>query len=130
MISEDMFNKLVDEAIDELPEEWRKMLDNVAIFVEDFPTPEQAKIFRLREENIMLLGLYEGIPQTRRARYGVGGQLPDKITLFRIPIVSVTHTKEDLVAQIKDTLRHEIGHHFGMSEEEIRNTQSSGVRDS
>lgn len=114
------FHYYIDLALAEMPKEFRDKLDNVAIFVEDFPTREQVIKFRLREERIMLLGLYEGIPQTQRGRYGIGGAVPDKITLFRQPILSVVKNQTELVKQIKDTLYHEIGHHFGMSEEEIR----------
>lgn len=113
------FHYYIDAALAQMPQEFREKMNNVAIFVEDFPTPEQVVKFRLREEKIMLLGLYEGIPQTQRGRYGIGGAVPDKITLFRGPILSVAKTREQLVKQIKDTLYHEIGHHFGMSEEEI-----------
>lgn len=113
------FDSYIQQALDEMPSEFHEKLDNVNIFVEDFPTAEQAVKFRLREENKMLLGLYEGIPQNKRGRYGVGGAVPDKITLFRIPIMSVVRNERELIKQIKDTLYHEIGHHFGMSEEDI-----------
>lgn len=113
------FDPYIQKALEEMPTEFREKLDNVNIFVEDFPTREQAIKFNLRAERKILLGLYEGIPQNKRGRYGVGGALPDKITLFRVPILSIVRTQEELVKQIKDTLYHEIGHHFGMSEEDI-----------
>lgn len=121
---EDEFGKLVDMAMMELPEEFRAKLDNVAVFVEDFPSQEQIVKFRLREENRMLLGLYEGIPQTKRGiHYGIGGAIPDKITIFRYPILSIARSAEHLKELVKDTLFHEIGHHFGMSEEDIERAQ-------
>lgn len=120
----DEFYKFIDEALEEMPDEFRDKLDNVNIFVEDYPSPEQVAKFKLREENKTLFGLYEGIPQNRRGRYGIGGAVPDKITLFLYPILSYAHTKQELVKQIKDTLYHEIGHHFGMSEEDIRKAQT------
>lgn len=123
------FGKYVDEAVEQLPEEFRERLDNVAIFVEDFPTREQIIKFRLREERRMLLGLYEGIPQTQRGiRYGIGGAVPDKITVFRYPILSLAQSREHLIELIRDTVYHEIGHHFGMSEEDIERAQSDRMR--
>lgn len=103
------FEEYVDEAIKGLPKEFREKLDNVSVFVEDWP-----------RNNAPLLGLYEGIPKTRRGSYGVGGAVPDKITLFKYPILSIAHSPEHLIKLIRDTLYHEIGHHFGMSEEDIR----------
>jgi len=107
-----------------LPKEFREKLDNVSIFIEDLPTREQIGKFDARHENFTLLGLYEGVPQTRRSNYGVGGAVPDKITLFRYPILSFAHSQEHLIELIRDTLWHEIGHHFGMSEEDIRKAQA------
>ena len=117
------FQYYIDKALQEMPQEFRDRMDNVNIFVEDYPSPEQVIKFRLRQERITLLGLYEGIPQNRRGRYGIGGAVPDKITLFRLPILAHARTKEELVKQIKDTLYHEIGHHFGLSEQEIHEAQ-------
>lgn len=108
-----------------MPSEFREKMDNVSIFVEDFPSLEQIKKFKLREENKTLLGLYEGIPKTKRGNYGIGGAVPDKITLFRYPILSFVRSERELVKQIKDILFHEIGHHFGMSEAEIKKAQAS-----
>lgn len=119
----DEFEDYVSEAMKLLPKEFRDKLDNVAIFVEDYPTREQIGKSNKRNENFTLLGLYEGTPQTRRGHYGVGGAVPDKITLFRYPILSFARSREHLVEMIKDTLFHEIGHHFGMSEEDIRSAQ-------
>lgn len=106
-----------------MPKEFRDKMDNVTIFVEPFPSEQQIRKFRLREEHKMLFGLYEGVPQTKRANYGIGGAIPDKITLFMIPILRVAKTKEELKKQIRSTLYHEIGHHFGMSEEDILKAQ-------
>lgn len=113
------FDEYVDIAIEQLPKEFSLALDNVNIFVEDFPTPNQLHKLRMRRGHT-LLGLYEGIPKTKRGSgYGVGGTMPDKITLFRYSILSIVTTKEELIKQIRNTLYHEIGHHFGLSEEEL-----------
>ena len=114
------FDYHIQKALEALPQEFREKLDNVGIFVEDYPSEEQIAKYDLRKEKMMLLGLYEGIPKTKRANYGVGATLPDKITLFKYPILSVASTQSELIKQIKATLYHEIGHHFGMSEEQIR----------
>ncbi len=120
---EDEFTNYVNKALEELPAEFKEKLDNVNIFVEDYPTREQFVKLRMRPEHTLLLGLYEGIPQTKRGNYGQG-VLPDKITLFKMPILSLAQNREHLVQLIKDTLFHEVGHHFGMSEKEIRDAQS------
>ena len=120
---EEEFDEYVALALKQLPKEFRDKLDNVEIFVEEYPTWQQEEKFNLRKENRTLLGLYEGIPQTRRGNYGIGPTVPDKITLFRFPILSHAKSKQHLVQLIKDTLFHEIGHHFGMSEEQLSKAQ-------
>ena len=107
---------MVDEAIESIPEEFQEKFDNVDIFIEDWPTLDQLQKSNAR----MLLGLYEGVPQTRRGRYGVGPTLPDRITIFREPIVRIARTRPQIKKIVRDTVLHEVGHHFGMSEEEIR----------
>lgn len=114
------FRKLVDKALEELPDEFKEKLDNVTVFVEDLPTREQ--LIRTGTRGT-LLGLYEGVPQTRRGRYGVGPTVPDRILLFRIPILSMSRSLEEVERQVKDTVLHEIAHHFGMDEERIRRAQ-------
>lgn len=116
-ISDHEFDQLVTKAMNELPQEYIKQLDNVAIVYADEPTDEQ--IHRMKvDNNHLLLGLYEGIPRTQR-----GGNysmvLPDKITLFKRPMLAVTHTKEALSEQIKRTLWHEIAHHYGLGHDRI-----------
>lgn len=120
---EDAFYDYIDQALSQMPEEFQNKLNNVSIFVEPHPSAEQARQFRLREENKILFGLYEGVPQSRRGRYGIGATVPDKITLFMYPILSRVRTREELIKQIKGTLYHEIGHHFGMSEKDIERAQ-------
>ena len=71
----------------------------------------------------MLLGLYEGVPQTRRGRYGIGGHLPDKITIFKIPIERIARSKVHLIQIVVNTVRHEIAHHFGMDEHRVRDAE-------
>ena len=86
----------------------------MAIVVEDVPTPQQIAKLRLPRW-VLLFGLYEGTPQTKRGNYSM--VLPDKITIFKNSILAVSRSEEELKAQVRSTVIHEIGHHFGMSEE-------------
>ncbi|HYM65635.1 MAG TPA: metallopeptidase family protein [Candidatus Sulfotelmatobacter sp.] len=116
-MDDEKFNKLVSEALDSLPEEFAEKLNNVSITVDEFPTP-----YQLRKSNLppwaLLLGLYEGVPQTKRGNYY--SNIPDKITIFKNAILRVSQTEEQVRAQVRATVIHEIGHHFGLSEEELR----------
>ncbi|MDP2659656.1 MAG: metallopeptidase family protein [Dehalococcoidia bacterium] len=100
-----------------LPGPIRDRISNVAIVVEDEPTPAQ-----LAEAGVgpgaTLLGLYTGIPLTERTtNYGM--VLPDRITIFRRPILEFCHSEEELMDQVRRTVLHEIGHHFGLSEADL-----------
>jgi len=108
------FEKLVAQAIDEIPAEFLAQLKNVAIVVEDEPSEEQIKKLRLRKD-MTLLGLYEGVPLTRR-NAGYGMVLPDKISIFKNSIELVARTPEEIKKLAQDTVRHEIAHHFGSGE--------------
>lgn len=115
------FEELVLAAVKELPEEFRIKLDNVAIVVEDVPSPRQ--IFRLRLPPwASLFGLYEGVPLTKRGA-GYSFVLPDKITIFQKPIELFYKTPGRIKQKVKETVRHEIAHHFGMSEREIQEAE-------
>ena len=116
-MTRDAFLRLVDEAMTTIPLRFRDALTNIAIVVEDEPS-----IMQLAEVDIeppdTLLGLYEGTPLTERA-WAHGNALPDKITLFQLPIEDASDDEDDMVVAIGETLIHEIGHYFGLSEEEI-----------
>ncbi len=116
-MDEGKFRELVEEAIDSLPEEFAKRLNNVSIVVEDTPTQELLRSLKLPAWTL-LFGLYQGIPQTKRVGYS--GVLPDKITIFKNPIERVSRTEEEIKAQVRATVIHEIGHHFGLSEEDLK----------
>lgn len=114
------FDALVEDAVKLLPKEFGDILDNVNIFVADLPSRDQMLKMRRKGVGGLLLGLYEGIPQTKRGRgYGVGGNMPDRITIFKLPILRVSRNAEDVKVRVVETVLHEIGHHFGMSEDEI-----------
>jgi predicted Zn-dependent protease with MMP-like domain len=116
-MDENRFRELVKEALDSLPKEFSEKLDNVSVVVDDFPTPYQLAKSRLGP-HVLLLGLYEGVPQTKRGNYY--SAIPDKITIFKNAIEIVAITEEQIKAQVRKTVIHEIGHHFGLSEEELR----------
>ncbi len=105
------------KAMDELPQSYVKRLDNVAIVYADEPSPEQVTRMRL-DNNHLLLGLYEGIPKTQRGS-GYNLVLPDKITLFKRPILAVSRDMDELFEQIKRTLWHEMAHHYGLNHADI-----------
>lgn len=112
------FENLVDEAIDSIPEPLFRYMENVEILVEEWPTQAQRRSVEIGEGNL-LLGLYEGIPLTgRTSNYGL--VLPDKITIFRRPILIVTPPNDEAIrSQIRRTVLHEIAHHFGISDERL-----------
>ncbi len=111
------FQALVDEAIDSLPEKFRAAMTNMAIVVEDDPTPAQLAEVEIEPPDT-LYGLYEGIPLPER-EWNHGNTLPDKITLFRKPILEDSLDDDDVVVGIGETLIHEVGHYFGLDEDEI-----------
>ncbi len=116
-LRQDEFEKILKERLEQIPEKFRRMLDNVALVIEEEPTREQRKTAGLRRDET-LFGLYEGIPRTKRTS-GYSGVLPDKITIFRRPILEEAKTPEDVKKIVRDTVWHEIAHHFGLGEEDI-----------
>lgn len=116
-LTDQEFDALISRAMDKLPQEYIKGLDNVAIVYADWPDEHQAKKAGLREHNI-LLGLYEGIPLTQRGA-GYSFVLPDKITLFKKSILMVARDEASLFEQIKRTLWHEIAHYYGLDHDRI-----------
>lgn len=123
-LTDQEFDALITRAMDELPQEYIKGLDNVAIVMADEPNEEQQVKMRLREEGKILLGLYEGIPLTQRGN-GYTFVLPDKITLFKHSIMRVVHSEEELFEQIKRTLWHEIAHYYGLNHDRIHKLENS-----
>ena len=116
----DEFERVAQAEFDHLPEKFRSAIDNVRIVVAE-DAPRTLSIRKGYSPRGVLLGLYEGIPLTRRGTgYGMYPVTPDTITLFQRSIESVSRTDQEVRALIRDTLIHEIGHYFGMSEREIR----------
>ena len=112
-ITDELFDQLIQRAMTELPQDYVSNLDNLAITYADEPTPEQLIANNVGPHQL-LLGLYEGIPQTARYASSYSGVLPDKITLFKYPILAVAPTDAEFYEQIKRTLWHEIAHHYGL----------------
>jgi len=112
------FEELVDEAMDELTPEFAGRLDNISLIVADKATPEQLAKVGVRNPN-NLLGLYEGIPLTERPR-AYAGALPDRISIFRLPIQAMSRTDDEIKNQVRNTVMHELGHYFGMTEADLR----------
>ncbi len=105
------FEELVDEAVEQLPRRFRDKLENVVIMVEDVPP-------RGLERDGLLLGLYHGVPRTQRSVFF--STPPDQIFLYQRNIEAICRNDEQVRRQIRKTLLHEIGHYFGLSEEELR----------
>ena len=122
-MTRDEFRALVDEALLGIPGEFRDAMKNIAIVVEDEPSARALAEVGL-EGNDTLLGLYEGTPLTER-QWAHGNVLPDKITLFQNPIEESSEDREDTIVAIAETLIHEIGHYFGLSEEEIEEIEQN-----
>lgn len=111
------FVDLVAEALDELPEPFASHLENVDIVVEDEPTPDDLARTGVSPGGT-LYGLYQGVPQTERGP-GYTFVMPDKITIFRGPILRVCADEEEAYDQIAETVVHEIAHHFGISDDRL-----------
>lgn len=101
------FEDLVGEALDTIPPGLTEVMRNVVIVVEDDPPP-----------GVVLLGLYEGVPLTERGDT-YAGVLPDRITIFRHPLLAICETPDELVREVRVTVVHEIAHHFGIGDERL-----------
>ena len=113
-VSRERFEELVADALDEIPEALGKVMDNVAVFVEDWPTAGQ-----LPRGRGTLLGLYQGIDLTRRSPLSYAGAMPDRITIFRGPISRLSATEAQLKDLVRTTVVHEVAHHFGISDRRL-----------
>ena len=111
------FEKLVAEALRDIPKFFRDEMDNVAVVVEDQPSLELLKEMDIEPPD-SLYGLYQGTPLPER-EWNYGNTLPDRIAIYQQPIVEDCEDEDDIVDCIAETVMHEFGHHFGMSEEEM-----------
>ena len=117
-MQKEKFEALVASAIDSLPPEFQCKLENVDVVVEDWPTARQLRRGK-HGHPTQLLGLYQGVPQTRRGR-GYGLVLPDKISIFQKPIEAQCRFGDEIEAKVGEVVRHEIAHHFGLDEKTLR----------
>ena len=115
-VSDEQFQDLINKALESLPGEHAKNIENVAILYQDVPDEEQREKTNLGPHQT-LLGLYEGVPLSRRQ--GMQPVLPDKITLFRIPLQMHANTVNELQEEIRHTLWHEIAHYYGLDHDKI-----------
>ena len=114
------FEKLVEKIFDQLPKKFQSSIENVRIIIEDYPSDSLTQQLRLSSRE-QLLGLYQGVPLPHRTSwYGRSPVVPDTISLYQKNIERRSRTDEELERNVRETLMHEIGHYFGMTEEEIR----------
>ena len=111
------FSALVEEALQEIPRRFRAAMTNVAVVVEDEPSPDVLEDLEI-EPGDTLFGLYQGTPLTERS-WGYGNTLPDRISIYQRPIEDACEDDEEIRDCVAETVIHEFGHYFGMSEEEI-----------
>jgi predicted Zn-dependent protease with MMP-like domain len=118
-VSREKFERLVEEALARLPAKYRRYFANIVITVEDYPGEEDRE--RLAPGKELLLGLFSGIPYPGRGGFfEIPSPLSDRIILFQQNIEAICSDEDELIRQIKATLVHEVGHYFGLSEEELR----------
>jgi predicted Zn-dependent protease with MMP-like domain len=119
-VSKEEFSALVEEALDQLPDEFKEALDNVAVMVEEEPSQEDLEEVGIdpgdpdRDE---LLGLYQGTPLTERD--GFYSALPDRVLIYRGPILRSCETRRQVIREVRETVQHELGHYFGLEEHEL-----------
>jgi predicted Zn-dependent protease with MMP-like domain len=109
------FERLVEEALDSLPERFAALLDNVVVVVEEEPSASDLDV--MEDEHGELLGIYRGTPMTRRSYDSF--RMPDQIAIFRGPILRVSRGPQEAQRQIRETVIHELGHYFGLSDAEM-----------
>lgn len=112
------FRRLVGQAIDRLPGEFRERLENIAIVVEDAPSDDQIRSAGLDPDEDTLLGLFEGVPLAEHG-HDASMALPDRIVIFYQPLIEVCASDNEIREEIRLTLVHEIAHYFGLDEDEI-----------
>lgn len=111
------FESLVEKALEDLPEEFGDLLDNVVVLVEDEPDPEDLEALGM-EPGEELLGLYQGTNRLERDSY-YNAALPDRILIYRGPILRRCDTRREVIREVRDTVVHELGHYFGMEEDQM-----------
>lgn len=119
-VSREEFEALVEEALTQLPAEFRAALDNVAVMVEEEPSDDDLEgvgIDPRDPDRDDLFGLYQGIPLIDRDSFYSG--LPDRVLIYRGPILRACDTRREVIREVRDTVQHELGHYFGLEEHEL-----------
>ncbi|NUR56817.1 MAG: metallopeptidase family protein [Acidobacteria bacterium] len=116
-MTREAFTALVEEALREIPRRFRRAMRNVAVVVEDEPAPEILDEMEI-EEGDTLFGLYQGTPLPQRS-WDYGNNLPDRISIYQRPIEESCEDEDEIRDCIAETVIHEFGHYFGLSEDEI-----------
>jgi predicted Zn-dependent protease with MMP-like domain len=117
-ISDEEFEKLVKQAVARLPRTYRRHLDNIAVVVEEEPSREVLDEMELESEDD-LLGFYTGMAEGEESFFDAAGHLPARVVIYRGPILRLCRTKDEVIQEVRDTVAHEIGHHFGLDDDEM-----------
>ena len=116
-VSRAEFEELVARALDGLPPDFARLLDNVAVVVEEEPAAEDLLEVGLDPEVDELFGLYQGVPLSERDSFYEA--LPDRVAVYRGPILRCCESRREVIREVRDTVIHELGHHFGLDDEEM-----------
>ncbi len=111
------FERLVGRALDSLPREFARLLENVAVVIEQEPTAAELESVGLDPERDELFGLYQGVPLSERDSFY--GELPDRVVIYRGPMERCCRTPGEIRREVRDTVVHELGHHFGLDEDDM-----------
>jgi predicted Zn-dependent protease with MMP-like domain len=118
-VNREVFERLVEKALERLPEEYKKYFTNITIMVEDYPS--KVDVEKVDQKNGLLLGLFSGVPFPNKGGFfNIPYPLPDRIFLYQRNIEKICSNEEELIEQIRKTLIHEVGHYFGLSDEDLR----------
>jgi predicted Zn-dependent protease with MMP-like domain len=118
-MSREQFESAVEEALDGIPEELGALIENVAVVVEEEPTEEDLLEVGLDPDDDTLFGIYQGIALPERGMGSYGGALPDRIVIYRRPLLEHCASRRELLREIRLTVVHEVGHYFGLDEEDL-----------
>jgi predicted Zn-dependent protease with MMP-like domain len=120
------FEKLVDEALDSLPPDFKKRLENITVIVENRPSKEVLRRMGIPPGGV-LFGLYHGVPYTHRGPF-YGNIPPDVIVIYQEPIVRFSATVDEIKQRVKEVVLHEVGHYFGLDEKDLQDIEKDPKR--
>ena len=117
-MSRQAFEAVVEKAVEDIPEDLLERIDNLHIVVEDEPTEEELRDLGMDPDDDLLFGLYQGVALPERG-FDYGGVLPDRIVIYRLPLLEACRSRRELHREIRATVIHELGHYFGFDEEDL-----------